>query len=325
MGLQRLCFQILMRSPNSTGSALLVAAYKAHNDIVRDILQDPGNVIHAMPAFMSISFTGNISTARLLLDAEERIGGKDNAAFCALPLVIGACLSSTVRIAQLLTELWENPPVLEFSMVQTIEALRHRVNQRREDSLPLEKLDTMARTRGVTAWSPFMIASAAGHEDMIRFTIENNPFGDTRVSELEVFVEFMSLSGHINALRILYSLPEQLNTNDALVAACFSDNRDVINFLLNNYDRLPNSLPTGGGRLGTPISLAASLGRVAIAQLFIDKGASCSSAHASSRTPLHWAVDGGYEDMARWLLSVMSSEEVTYRDEGGHSALDIAC
>ncbi len=94
--------------------------------------------------------------------------------------------------------------------------------------------------------------------------------------------------------------------------------------MLDNGRTLPNLLSGGGGRLQTPIGLAASLGRVATAVLFMDKGASYSSADTSGRTPLHWAVDGGHENMVQWLVSIMSSEEVTREDNEGHTPLDIA-
>jgi ankyrin repeat protein len=323
MGLHNLCFQILELQPNATLFALLIAAYKAHDNIVRDILQDPGNVKNAMPAFLSISFTKNTSTARLLLDAEEKVAGRNNAASCALLLLIGACLSGTVAMAQLAVGFCQNLPVLEFSMISIIENLRKRV-ETTNSSLPLDELDRMATSEDVTTWSPFMLATVAGHDDMINFTFEHNLFAIARVSEIELMVTFMCFTGHTSTLRTLLELPERINTSNALCAACFTDSHDIINILLDDGRTLPNLLPGGGGRLQTPIGLAASLGSVATAVLFMDKGASYSSTDTLGMTPLHWAVDGGHQDMVQWLVSIMSSDEVIREDDKGRTALDIA-
>jgi ankyrin repeat protein len=56
----------------------------------------------------------------------------------------------------------------------------------------------------------------------------------------------------------------------------------------------------------------------------MDKGASYSSTDTLGMTPLHWAVDGGHQDMVQWLVSIMSSDEVIREDDKGRTALDIA-
>lgn len=106
------------------------------------------------------------------------------------------------------------------------------------------------------------------------------------------------------------------NGKTPLELACCSGNREMVEFLLWKMKNTPNA----GSSLCGSLHSVTRTGRVDIAQLLVEAGASVNCRNENGETPLHQAASAGDSLMVGYLLA--QGAEVSAKNQDGQTALD---
>ncbi|KAF7285836.1 ankyrin repeat and KH domain-containing protein 1-like isoform X5 [Rhynchophorus ferrugineus] len=282
-------------------SALTLACYKGHLDMVRFLLEAGADQEHKTDemhtALMEASMDGHVEVARLLLDSGAQVNMPTDS--FESPLTLAAC-GGHVDLAMLLIERGANieevndegyTPLMEAAregheeMVHLLLGQGANINaqtdETQETALTLaccggftEVTDILIKGRAdieLGASTPLMEAAQEGHYDLVRFLLE---FG-----------------ANVNAVT---------QTNDtALTYACENGHTDVAELLMQYGADLEHE--SEGGR--TPLMKACRAGHLCTAEFLIKKGANVRKQTTNNdHTPLSLACAGGHLAVVELLL-----------------------
>ncbi|XP_060527199.1 ankyrin repeat domain-containing protein 17-like isoform X2 [Cylas formicarius] len=282
-------------------SALTLACYKGHLDMVRFLLEAGADQEHKTDemhtALMEASMDGHVEVARLLLDSGAQVNMPTDS--FESPLTLAAC-GGHVDLAMLLIERGANieevndegyTPLMEAAregheeMVHLLLGQGANINAQTDETQ--ETALTLACCGGFTevadillkgganielgASTPLMEAAQEGHLDLVRFLLE--------------------YGANVNAVT---------QTNDtALTYACENGHTDVADLLLQYGADLEHE--SEGGR--TPLMKACRAGHLCTVQFLISKGANVRKQTTNNdHTPLSLACAGGHLTVVELLL-----------------------
>ncbi|CAG9773085.1 unnamed protein product [Ceutorhynchus assimilis] len=282
-------------------SALTLACYKGHLDMVRFLLEAGADQEHKTDemhtALMEASMDGHVEVARLLLDSGAQVNMPTDS--FESPLTLAAC-GGHVDLAMLLIERGANieevndegyTPLMEAAregheeMVHLLLGQGANINAQTDETQ--ETALTLACCGGFTevadillkggadielgASTPLMEASQEGHLELVRFLLE--------------------YGANVNAIT---------QTNDtALTYACENGHTDVADLLIQYGANIEHE--SEGGR--TPLMKACRAGHLCTVKFLIDKGANVRKQTSNNdHTPLSLACAGGHLPVVQLLL-----------------------
>ncbi|XP_043924865.1 ankyrin repeat and KH domain-containing protein 1-like [Protopterus annectens] len=299
-------------------SALTLACYKGHLDMVRFLLEAGADQEHKTDemhtALMEACMDGHVEVARLLLDSGAQVNMPADS--FESPLTLAAC-GGHVELAALLIERGANleevndegyTPLMEAAregheeMVALLLAQGANINAQTEETQ--ETALTLACCGGFSEVADFLIKAGAD----IELGCSTPLMEAAQEGHLELVKYLLSAGANVHATTA---------TGDtALTYACENGHTDVADVLLQAGADLEHE--SEGGR--TPLMKAARAGHLCTVQFLISKGANVNRATANNdHTVVSLACAGGHLAVVELLLA--HGADPTHRLKDGSTML----
>ncbi|KAK5925302.1 hypothetical protein CgunFtcFv8_017837 [Champsocephalus gunnari] len=283
-------------------SALTLACYKGHLDMVRFLLEAGADQEHKTDemhtALMEACMDGHVEVARLLLDSGAQVNMPADS--FESPLTLAAC-GGHVELAALLIERGANleevndegyTPLMEAAregheeMVALLLAQGANINAQTEETQ--ETALTLACCGGFLEVADFLIKAGAD----IELGCSTPLMEAAQEGHLELVKYLLAAGANVHATTA---------TGDtALTYACENGHTDVADVLLQAGANLEHE--SEGGR--TPLMKAARAGHLCTVQFLISKGANVNRATANNdHTVVSLACAGGHLAVVELLLA----------------------
>uniref|UniRef100_A0AAX7U6U3 K Homology domain-containing protein n=1 Tax=Astatotilapia calliptera TaxID=8154 RepID=A0AAX7U6U3_ASTCA len=299
-------------------SALTLACYKGHLDMVRFLLEAGADQEHKTDemhtALMEACMDGHVEVARLLLDSGAQVNMPADS--FESPLTLAAC-GGHVELAALLIERGANleevndegyTPLMEAAregheeMVALLLAQGANINAQTEETQ--ETALTLACCGGFLEVADFLIKAGAD----IELGCSTPLMEAAQEGHLELVKYLLAAGANVHATTA---------TGDtALTYACENGHTDVADVLLQAGANLEHE--SEGGR--TPLMKAARAGHLCTVQFLISKGANVNRATANNdHTVVSLACAGGHLAVVELLLA--HGADPTHRLKDGSTML----
>uniref|UniRef100_A0A3Q1IJC9 K Homology domain-containing protein n=1 Tax=Anabas testudineus TaxID=64144 RepID=A0A3Q1IJC9_ANATE len=299
-------------------SALTLACYKGHLDMVRFLLEAGADQEHKTDemhtALMEACMDGHVEVARLLLDSGAQVNMPADS--FESPLTLAAC-GGHVELAALLIERGANleevndegyTPLMEAAregheeMVALLLAQGANINAQTEETQ--ETALTLACCGGFLEVADFLIKAGAD----IELGCSTPLMEAAQEGHLELVKYLLAAGANVHATTA---------TGDtALTYACENGHTDVADVLLQAGANLEHE--SEGGR--TPLMKAARAGHLCTVQFLISKGANVNRATANNdHTVVSLACAGGHLTVVELLLA--HGADPTHRLKDGSTML----
>ncbi|XP_042183036.1 ankyrin repeat and KH domain-containing protein 1-like isoform X3 [Oncorhynchus tshawytscha] len=299
-------------------SALTLACYKGHLDMVRFLLEAGADQEHKTDemhtALMEACMDGHVEVARLLLDSGAQVNMPADS--FESPLTLAAC-GGHVELAALLIERGANleevndegyTPLMEAAregheeMVALLLAQGANINAQTEETQ--ETALTLACCGGFLEVSDFLIKAGAD----IELGCSTPLMEAAQEGHLELVKYLLAAGANVHATTA---------TGDtALTYACENGHTDVADVLLQTGADLEHE--SEGGR--TPLMKAARAGHLCTVQFLISKGANVNRATANNdHTVVSLSCAGGHLAVVELLLA--HGADPTHRLKDGSTML----
>ncbi|XP_051533099.1 ankyrin repeat and KH domain-containing protein 1-like isoform X2 [Myxocyprinus asiaticus] len=299
-------------------SALTLACYKGHLDMVRFLLEAGADQEHKTDemhtALMEACMDGHVGVARLLLDSGAQVNMPADS--FESPLTLAAC-GGHVELAALLIERGANleevndegyTPLMEAAregheeMVALLLAQGANINAQTEETQ--ETALTLACCGGFLEVADFLIKAGAD----IELGCSTPLMEAAQEGHLELVKYLLAAGANVHATTA---------TGDtALTYACENGHTDVADVLLQTGADLEHE--SEGGR--TPLMKAARAGHLCTVQFLISKGANVNRATANNdHTVVSLACAGGHLAVVELLLA--HGADPTHRLKDGSTML----
>ncbi|KAL6470203.1 hypothetical protein MHYP_G00213220 [Metynnis hypsauchen] len=299
-------------------SALTLACYKGHLDMVRFLLEAGADQEHKTDemhtALMEACMDGHVEVARLLLDSGAQVNMPADS--FESPLTLAAC-GGHVELAALLIERGANleevndegyTPLMEAAregheeMVALLLAQGANINAQTEETQ--ETALTLACCGGFLEVADFLIKAGAD----IELGCSTPLMEAAQEGHLELVKYLLAAAANVHATTA---------TGDtALTYACENGHTDVADVLLQTGADLEHE--SEGGR--TPLMKAARAGHLCTVQFLISKGANVNRATANNdHTVVSLACAGGHLAVVELLLA--HGADPTHRLKDGSTML----
>uniref|UniRef100_A0A8C8ISB0 K Homology domain-containing protein n=1 Tax=Oncorhynchus tshawytscha TaxID=74940 RepID=A0A8C8ISB0_ONCTS len=299
-------------------SALTLACYKGHLDMVRFLLEAGADQEHKTDemhtALMEACMDGHVEVARLLLDSEAQVNMPADS--FESPLTLAAC-GGHVELAALLMERGANleevndegyTPLMEAAregheeMVALLLAQGANINAQTEETQ--ETALTLACCGGFLEVADFLIKAGAD----IELGCSTPLMEAAQEGHLELVKYLLAAGANVHATTA---------TGDtALTYACENGHTDVADVLLQTGADLEHE--SEGGR--TPLMKAVRAGHLCTVQFLISKGANVNRATVNNdHTVVSLACAGGHLAVVELLLS--HGADPTHRLKDGSTML----
>ncbi|XP_069051450.1 ankyrin repeat and KH domain-containing protein 1 isoform X4 [Lepisosteus oculatus] len=299
-------------------SALTLACYKGHLDMVRFLLEAGADQEHKTDemhtALMEACMDGHVEVARLLLDSGAQVNMPADS--FESPLTLAAC-GGHVELAALLIERGANleevndegyTPLMEAAregheeMVALLLAQGANINAQTEETQ--ETALTLACCGGFLEVADFLIKAGAD----IELGCSTPLMEAAQEGHLELVKYLLAAGANVHATTA---------TGDtALTYACENGHTDVADVLLQAGADLEHE--SEGGR--TPLMKAARAGHLCTVQFLISKGANVNRATANNdHTVVSLACAGGHLAVVELLLA--HGADPTHRLKDGSTML----
>lgn len=284
-------------------SALTLACYKGHLDMVRFLLEAGADQEHKTDemhtALMEASMDGHVEVARLLLDSGAQVNMPADS--FESPLTLAACGGHT-ELAVLLIERGANiEEVNDEGYTPLMEAAR----EGHEDMVALlltQGANINAQTEE-TQETALTLACCGGFLEVADFLLKAG--ADLELGASTPLME-AAQEGHLELVRYLLefhhaNVNAQTQTGDtALTYACENGHTEVAALLLHYGADLEHE--SEGGR--TPLMKACRAGHTYTVQFLISKNADVNKTTTNNdHTPLSLAAAGGHQTVVETLLA----------------------
>uniref|UniRef100_A0A0A9WC50 Ankyrin repeat and KH domain-containing protein 1 n=1 Tax=Lygus hesperus TaxID=30085 RepID=A0A0A9WC50_LYGHE len=315
-------------------SALTLACYKGHLDMVRFLLEAGADQEHKTDemhtALMEASMDGHVEVARLLLDSGAQVNMPTDS--FESPLTLAAC-GGHVDLALLLIERGANieevndegyTPLMEAAreghedMVAVLLVKGANINAQTEETQ--ETALTLACCGGflevanflikngaeieLGASTPLMEAAQEGHLDLVRYLLEANADVNAQTQTGDTALTYACENGHTEVAKLLLQYGADLEHESEggrtpLMKACRAGHLCTVKFLLSQNANV-NKQTTNNDH--TPLSLAAAGGHIAVVELLLAHSANPFHKLKDNSTMLIEAAKGGHTNVVQLLL-----------------------
>lgn len=320
-------------------SALTLACYKGHLDMVRFLLEAGADQEHKTDemhtALMEASMDGHVEVARLLLDSGAQVNMPTDS--FESPLTLAAC-GGHVDLALLLLERGANieevndegyTPLMEASregheeMAALLLAQGANINAQTEETQEtaltlaccggfLEVADYLLKNGAdieLGASTPLMEAAQEGHIELVRFLLENRANVHAQTQTGDTALTYACENGHTDVAEVLLQYGAELEHESEggrtpLMKACRAGHICTIKFLINKGADV-NRQSTSNDH--TPLSLACAGGHLAVVELLLKSGADPFHKLKDNSTMLIEASKGGHTGVVQLLLDYPNS------------------
>ncbi|XP_050507031.1 ankyrin repeat domain-containing protein 17-like isoform X3 [Diabrotica virgifera virgifera] len=270
-------------------SALTLACYKGHLDMVRFLLEAGADQEHKTDemhtALMEASMDGHVEVARLLLDSGAQVNMPTDS--FESPLTLAAC-GGHVDLAMLLIERGAN----------------------------IEEVND-------EGYTPLMEAAREGHEEMVHLLLGQGANINAQTDETqETALTLACCGGFMEVADILLKggADIELGASTPLMEAAQEGHLDLVRFLLENAANFHAQTQTGD----TALTYACENGHTDVADLLLQYGADLEHESEGGRTPLMKACRAGHMCTVQFLISKGANvrRQTTNND---HTPLSLAC
>ncbi|XP_069055397.1 ankyrin repeat and KH domain-containing protein 1 isoform X3 [Pleurodeles waltl] len=299
-------------------SALTLACYKGHLDMVRFLLEAGADQEHKTDemhtALMEACMDGHVEVARLLLDSGAQVNMPADS--FESPLTLAAC-GGHVELAALLIERGAN---LEEVNDEGYTPLMEAAREGHEEMVALllaQGANINAQTEE-TQETALTLACCGGFSEVADFLIKTG--ADVELGCSTPLME-AAQEGHLELVKYLLAAGANVHaitaTGDtALTYACENGHTDVADVLLQTGADLEHE--SEGGR--TPLMKAARAGHLCTVQFLISKGANMNRSTANNdHTVVSLACAGGHLAVVELLLA--HGADPTHRLKDGSTML----
>ncbi|KAK4881046.1 hypothetical protein RN001_004365 [Aquatica leii] len=310
-------------------SALTLACYKGHLDMVRFLLEAGADQEHKTDemhtALMEASMDGHVEVARLLLDSGAQVNMPTDS--FESPLTLAAC-GGHVDLAMLLIERGANiEEVNDEGYTPLMEAARE--GHEEMVALLLSQGANINAQTDETQETALTLACCGGFSEVADFLIKAG--ADIELGASTPLME-AAQEGHLELVKYLLennaNVRAQTQTGDtALTYACENGHTDVADLLLQFGADLEHE--SEGGR--TPLMKACRAGHLCTVQFLISKGADVNRQTTNNdHTPLSLACAGGHLTVVELLLAHRADPNHKLKDnstmlieaaKGGHTTV----
>ncbi|XP_024080647.1 ankyrin repeat domain-containing protein 17-like isoform X3 [Cimex lectularius] len=315
-------------------SALTLACYKGHLDMVRFLLEAGADQEHKTDemhtALMEASMDGHVEVARLLLDSGAQVNMPTDS--FESPLTLAAC-GGHVDLALLLIERGANieevndegyTPLMEAAreghedMVAILLVKGANINAQTEETQ--ETALTLACCGGflevanflikngaeieLGASTPLMEAAQEGHLELVRYLLEVHADVNAQTQTGDTALTYSCENGHTEVAKLLLQYGADLEHESEggrtpLMKACRAGHVCTVKFLLSQNANV-NKQTTNNDH--TPLSLAAAGGHIAVVDLLLSQSANPFHKLKDNSTMLIEAAKGGHTNVVQLLL-----------------------
>ncbi|XP_033224897.1 ankyrin repeat domain-containing protein 17-like isoform X3 [Belonocnema kinseyi] len=316
-------------------SALTLACYKGHLDMVRFLLEAGADQEHKTDemhtALMEASMDGHVEVARLLLDSGAQVNMPTDS--FESPLTLAAC-GGHVDLAMLLIERGANieevndegyTPLMEAAregheemvallLSQGRALINTQTEETQETALTLaccggflEVADFLIKAGAdieLGASTPLMEAAQEGHIDLVRYLLESNADVHAQTQTGDTALTYACENGHTDVADLLMQFGANLEHESEggrtpLMKACRAGHLCTVQFLVSKRADV-NRQTTNNDH--TPLSLACAGGHLAVVELLLGQSADPFHKLKDNSTMLIEAAKGGHTNVVQLLL-----------------------